>query len=74
MTFAQQVIDFHRSLKPNWKIPKEIGLIYPFEQDETWHVFETFYHKYFNDKRKRTFLFDINPGRIDDSYYQIITI
>ncbi len=64
MTFAEQVISFHRKLKPNWKVPKEIGLIYPFDQDETWKVFETFYHKYFSDQKQRTFLFGINPGRL----------
>lgn len=64
MTFAAQVIAFHRQLVPNWKIPKDIGLIYPFDQEETWNVFETFYHRFFNDTEQRTFLFGINPGRL----------
>ncbi len=64
MKFADQVITFHRKLKPNWKIPKEIGLIYPFGQEETWQVFEAFYNKYFRDSEQRTFLFGINPGRL----------
>lgn len=64
MTFAAQVIDFHRQLKPNWKIPKGIDLIYPFELEETWKVFETFYNKFFTDDKKRNFLFGINPGRL----------
>jgi len=64
MTFAAQVISFHRQLKPNWKIPKGIGLIYPFTHEETWEVFEAFYQKYFNDSNPRTFLFGINPGRL----------
>ena len=63
MTFGAQVIDFHRELKPDWKIPTGIELIYPFDKDETWAVFEKFYSTYFNDSRNRTFLFGINPGR-----------
>lgn len=64
MTFATQVIAFHRQLVPNWKLPKGIDLIYPFIQDETWKVFEAFYHRYFGDDHERTFLFGINPGRL----------
>lgn len=63
-TFADQIISFHRSLKPNWKIPTDIGLIYPFELEETWSVFEQFYQRYFNDTNERTMLFGINPGRM----------
>ena len=63
MTFGAQVIDFHRELKPDWKIPAGIDLIYPFDQNETWTVFEKFYHTYFGDDNNRTFLFGINPGR-----------
>ncbi len=63
MTFADQVIHFHKSLKPNWRLPKDISLIYPFTEVETWNAFEAFYNKYFSDEKKRTVLFGINPGR-----------
>ena len=63
MTFADQVIQYHKDLQPNWRLPKDIGLIYPFREDETWAVFEAFYHKYFGDEKQRTVLFGINPGR-----------
>ena len=63
MTFADRVIDFHRKLSPNWKIPRGIELIYPFDNDETWRVFEEFYRRFFGDVKSRTFLFGINPGR-----------
>ncbi len=63
MTFAKQVINFHRQLKPSWKIPEEISILYPFEQEETHQVFEAFYRRYFDDHRKRRYLFGINPGR-----------
>ena len=63
MTFAAQVIAFHRQLKPDWQIPDDVQLIYPFEEQATWHVFESFYNEYFSDTNKRHFLFGINPGR-----------
>ncbi len=63
MTFAKHVIDFHRQLKPTWKIPENTELIFPFGEEETRHVFDQFYTKYFSDTNKRIFLFGINPGR-----------
>lgn len=63
MTFATQVIQFHKDLKPNWKIPKEFEIIYPFDDPRTLDCFERFYLKYFSDHRKRHYLFGINPGR-----------
>lgn len=63
MTFAAQVIDFHRQLEPNWQIPDGIDLIFPFESEETCHVFKAFFQRYFDDNQPRTFLFGINPGR-----------
>lgn len=63
MTFSNQVLEIHKNLKPNWRLPKDIGLIYPFAQEETWKVFQEFYEKYFADKKTRTVLFGINPGR-----------
>lgn len=63
MTFGQQVIDFHTSLTPDWKLPKGIDLIFPFDNPETIEVFSTFFRQYFDDQRERTFLFGINPGR-----------
>lgn len=63
MTFAQQVIDYHFNLKPDWNLPKEFELIYPFGESQTQEVFRKFYKKYFTSKAKRKFLFGINPGR-----------
>ncbi len=63
MTFGSQVIDFHRQLRPNWKIPKGIEILYPFSDQEAVRVFELFFHRFFSDENPRTFLFGINPGR-----------
>ncbi|MEL6124554.1 MAG: uracil-DNA glycosylase family protein, partial [Bacteroidota bacterium] len=63
MTFAQQVIDYHLQLSPNWELPQGFDLIYPFQSEETIAVFKTFFTKYFSDNQPRRVLFGINPGR-----------
>ena len=63
MTFAQQVLDFKFSLKPDWNLPDGFELLYPFDQTETQRVARTFYEQYYGDEQPRIFLFSINPGR-----------
>ena len=63
MTFADKILDFHRSLKGDWKIPKGIEILFPFDQAETWAVMTAFFKKYFDDTEQRTLIFGINPGR-----------
>lgn len=63
MTFADKVLDFHFSLKPDWKLPKGFEIIYPFGQADTQKSMRAFYQKYFEDSKPRKFLFGINPGR-----------
>jgi hypothetical protein len=63
MSFGQKVIDFHFQLSNKWKLPEGVELIYPFGEQSVRTVFSNFYLKYFNDSKKRYFLFGINPGR-----------
>jgi len=63
MTFAAQVLDFNRSLRPNWKLPSHVDLLYPYDNEATWQAMEAFYHKYYNDQQPRIAIFGINPGR-----------
>ena len=63
MTFSEQVLDFHNSLNPNWKLPKDFELIYPYGNEMTLDAMRQFYQKYYSDNQVRTFLFGINPGR-----------
>lgn len=62
-TFADNVIDYHFSLSPDWTIPNDISIIYPFDDEQVGLVFKSFYKKYFDDQERRVFLFGINPGR-----------
>lgn len=63
MTFAEQIITFTRSLRPDWPIPSGVEMLYPYEQAETMAALEAFYHKYYQDQQRRIFIFGINPGR-----------
>ena len=63
MNFGTRVIDYYKSLRPDWKLPRGFDLIYPFDNAETLSVFEKFFSKYFADNQNRHFLFGINPGR-----------
>ena len=63
MSFANQILEYYAELKPNWKLPKGVELIYPFN-DEVQNLMKLFYTKYYNDNERRHFLFGINPGRL----------
>lgn len=64
MSFAQSVLDYHfNTLRPDWKLPKGVDLIYPFDGADTQACMTDFYEKYFNDNRDRIFVAGINPGR-----------
>jgi hypothetical protein len=44
-------------------LPAGVGVLNPFKDKKVFQLNEHFYHKYYNDKLKRTFLIGINPGR-----------
>jgi uracil-DNA glycosylase len=62
-TTAERILNFNRSLRPDWKLPSHVELLYPYDNEATWQVMEQFYHKYYNDDRARVAIFGINPGR-----------
>ena len=62
-TFADRLLNFHRSLSPDWKLPEGVELLFPFHSPETWGVMTTFFKKYYDDNQFRTIIFGINPGR-----------
>lgn len=63
-TFNNQVLDYYKNLKPKWKLPSGIDLIYPFSNDSVWDLMTQFYNKYYSDSEERCVLFGINPGRL----------
>lgn len=64
MTFADNVINFNKSLCYNGPLPKGIHAMNPFK--ENIHALETssrFYRKFYNDNKTRKIILGINPGR-----------
>jgi len=63
MTFAQKAISFFSSLDLKLPSSLQIGVLNPYKNEETLDCGSKFFTKYFNDQRKRIFIFGINPGR-----------
>lgn len=63
-TFADKVIDFNCNLHYSGRLPQGFQVLNPYlDNPETLQVMQQFYHKYYNDSRKRKFLIGINPSR-----------
>ncbi len=64
MTFDKQILDFYFSLTKKPPLPEGVEAIYPFDNAETKSVMQTFFTQYYNDRKPRTYLIGINPGRL----------
>lgn len=64
-TFADRVIKFNRELTFTGSLPKGIHIMNPFQDNvEVLSISESFYHKFYNDNKKRKLILGINPGRL----------
>lgn len=61
--FSQQVLSYHFSLSPAFSLPNDIEWLRPYDDPETRRCMSTFYDLFYRDRRKRTFILGINPGR-----------
>ena len=63
-TFADRIINFNTHLEYNKSLPKGFDVLNPYmDNPETMEVMRAFYHKIYNDNRKRKFIIGINPSR-----------
>ncbi len=62
-TLAERILDYHFSLRPNWLLPEDVELLYPYDDPATRNAMAAFYHRYYADNRPRILIFGINPGR-----------
>ncbi|WET48641.1 SMUG2 DNA glycosylase family protein [Chryseobacterium indologenes] len=63
-TFADQVIEFNENLSYSGNLPDDFEVLNPYlDNPETMQIMQKFYHKYYNDFRKRKFIVGINPSR-----------
>lgn len=61
--FSTQILSYHFSLKPKLTLPDKVEWLMPYDDPETRRCMESFYHRFYNDNRNRTFILGINPGR-----------
>ena len=61
--YADNIINFYKTISPPSNLPKGIDVLYPQKQKEVIALVEQFYKKYYSDNNQRTLLFGINPGR-----------
>ncbi len=62
-TFGDSAFKFLKNIEPDFKLPKEIFCLLPFENPEVIKINKVFYRKYYNDQLKRKLIIGINPGR-----------
>lgn len=63
MTIADRILKLNLGLRPDWKIPEGIEILYPYDNQDTNAAMTQFYQSYYNDQQIRIGLFGINPGR-----------
>jgi hypothetical protein len=63
MNWATHLLSFYRNLHPPKKLPKDIGWLYPQQQQEVMQVVEEFCRTFYEDTNSRTVILGINPGR-----------
>lgn len=56
-------MSFYKNLKIPEGLPDGVGVLNPFTDEKVLKFNTLFYHKYYNDNFKRTYLIGINPGR-----------
>jgi len=64
MTFSEQILEFYFSIPKSLPLSNGVETIYPFDNEETKRVMQTFFDKYYTDTSPRTYLIGINPGRL----------
>ncbi len=63
MTFAKKVISFYSSLNITSSLPAFCRVMNPYHEQGIKKTVNAFYQNYYSDRRRRLFLFGINPGR-----------
>jgi len=62
MKTSLKIIEFYNNLE-KVSYNKKIGVLDPYINSNVKEIYNTFYHKFFDDNNKRIILFGINPGR-----------
>jgi Domain of unknown function (DUF4918) len=60
---SKKIIQFYKTLKPPFRLPDGINVLFPQKHKEVIAIVKEFYTKFYADENKRTLIFGINPGR-----------
>ncbi|MFT3824077.1 MAG: DUF4918 family protein [Chitinophagaceae bacterium] len=63
VTQSYAILKFYKNLRLDFVLPPGVAIMNPFEDAKAAALAEAFYHKFYNDKQPRAFIFGINPGR-----------
>lgn len=63
MTFADQILNFYKSLEISLPLPEGVVVLNPYREAESFLYCSQFYEKYYSDNFERTLILGINPGR-----------
>ena len=63
MNWAEHIIQYYNDLEPPKSLPEEILWLHPQLNPEVMDVVNQFYTTYYSDRKKRTIILGINPGR-----------
>ena len=62
-SFADSLMTYYGGLQPPKNLPKDVVVMNPYQNSETFKIASEFYHKYYHDSNERFICFGINPGR-----------
>lgn len=62
-SLSDKILQFYRSLEIPGNLPAAVQVMNPYSDGEAMELCRRFYQKYYSDKRPRTGIFGINPGR-----------
>jgi hypothetical protein len=63
LTFAEKILKFNKNLNFSGKLPKGIGIMNPFQNEQIISITRQFYEKFYADNKSRHMILGINPGR-----------
>lgn len=63
MNIGAELINFYETISKPKKLPKDVELLFPFDNESTLSAIRSFYGKYFDNDHKRILMLGINPGR-----------
>ncbi len=63
ITFSSKALGYFNKLEIPSKKPKSVELLNPYKSKEVKIIVNSFFNRYYNDNKNRTYVLGINPGR-----------